>query len=191
LADEPEPVDVLADSAYGSGQTLADLDDAGHTSTIKPWPIRPLTDAVDAFTIDDFDIDTAGGTATCPAGQTVTITARHNAVFGARCRDCPMRPRCTRAKNGKTLHIHDRHDRMAANRTAATDSDWQDRYRQHRPMVERTIAWLVARGHRRVRFRGITANQLWLSHRAAAVNLQRLLNLGLTHTSAGWALAPA
>jgi IS5 family transposase len=191
LADETEPVNVLADSAYGSGQTLADLETAGHTTTIKPWPIRPLTDHPDAFTIDDFDIDTDAGTATCPAGQRVTITASNNAVFGSRCRDCPMRSRCTRAKDGKTLRINTHHDRMAANRTAATDLDWQDRYRTHRPMVERTIAWLVRRGHRRVRFRGITRNHLWLTHRAAAVNLQRLLTLGLTHNSESWTLAPA
>jgi IS5 family transposase len=191
LADEPEPVDVLADSAYGSGQSLADLDDAGHTSTIKPWPIRPLTDAPNAFTIDDFDIDTAGRTATCPAGHTVPLSTKGHASYGRRCEGCPLQPRCTRAKDGKSLHITEHHDRMAANRAVATDPTWQDRYRQHRPMVERTIAWLVARGHRRVRFRGITANQLWLTHRAAAVNLQRLLNLGLDHNGTRWALAPA
>lgn len=67
---------------------------------------------------------------------------------------------------------------------------WKDRYRQHRPMIERSIAWLVRRGHRRVRFRGIDRNRLWLGHRAAAVNLQRLLALGLTHNGT-WALAPA
>jgi hypothetical protein len=55
-------------------------------------------------------------------------------------------------------------------------------------MVERTIAWLVARGHRRVRFRGIAANRLWLAHRAAAVNLKRLLALGLDHNDGRWTL---
>ena len=191
LAAEDDPVDVLADSAYGSGQTLADLDEAGHTTTIKPWPIRPLTDHPDAFTIDDFDIDTAGGTATCPAGHTVPLSARGNASYGRRCDGCPLRSRCTRAIDGKTLHITEHHDRLVANRTAATDPDWQDRYRTHRPMVERTIAWLVRRGHRRVRFRGIDRNQLWLAHRAAAVNLQRLLTLGLAHNGNRWALVPA
>jgi hypothetical protein len=59
-------------------------------------------------------------------------------------------------------------------------------------MVERTIAWLVRRGHRRVRFRGTAANQLWLTHRAAAVNLQRLLALGLDRDQGAWMLpAPA
>jgi IS5 family transposase len=190
LAGEPEAVDVLADSAYGSGQSLADLVDTGHTATIKPWPSRPLTDAIDAFTIDDFDIDTVGRTATCPAGHIVPLSTKGHASYGRRCEGCPLRPRCTRANNGKSLHVTEHHDLLVTNRTAANDPNWQDRYRTHRPMVERTIAWLVRRGHRRVRFRGIARNQLWLAHRAAAVNLQRLLTLGLTHNSSGWTLAP-
>ena len=48
-------------------------------------------------------------------------------------------------------------------------------------MVERSIAWLVADNHRRVRFRGVERNQLGLSLRIAALNLRRLLNLGLGH----------
>jgi hypothetical protein len=56
-------------------------------------------------------------------------------------------------------------------------------------MVERSIAWLVADGHRRVRYRGLARNQLGLSLRVAAINLRRLLRLGLTRTDAGWTLA--
>lgn len=48
-------------------------------------------------------------------------------------------------------------------------------------MVERSIAWLVADNHRRVRFRGVKRNQLGLSLRIAAINLRRLVNLGLDH----------
>ena len=192
LADEHDPVEVLADSAYGSGQTLHDLTEAGHITTIKPWPTQPMTDAPDAFTIDDFDIDTGAGTTTCPAGHTVPITPAGAARFASRCHDCPLRGRCTTAKRGKILQIHPHHDRLARARAEAADPGWQERYRTHRPMVERTIAWLVRRGHRRVRFRGIARNQLWLTHRAAAVNLQRLLNLGLAHDGTGWTLpAPA
>ena len=61
-------------------------------------------------------------------------------------------------------------------------------YRQHRPMVERSISWLVSRGQRRVRFRGVERNQQGLSMRVAALNLRRLVNLGLVHDGA-WRLA--
>jgi hypothetical protein len=46
-------------------------------------------------------------------------------------------------------------------------------------MVERSIAWLVAKGNRRVRFRGVEKNQIGLSLRLAAINLRRMVNLGL------------
>ena len=45
-------------------------------------------------------------------------------------------------------------------------------------MVERAIAWLT-RGNRKVRYRGVVRNDHWLHHRAAALNLRRLLTLGL------------
>ena len=62
-------------------------------------------------------------------------------------------------------------------------------YRQHRPMVERSISWLVAGGNRRLRFRGTARNNQWLHHRVAGLNLRRLLALGLTRTDSGWATA--
>jgi hypothetical protein len=55
-----------------------------------------------------------------------------------------------------------------------------------RPMVERSLAWLVRPG-RRVAYRGLARNRIWLAHRAAAVNLQRPVNLGLDHrNNIGW-----
>jgi hypothetical protein len=57
-------------------------------------------------------------------------------------------------------------------------------------MVERTIAWLVADGNRRVHFRGVEKSQLGLSQRVAAINLRRLVNLGLDHDGE-WQLTPS
>ncbi|GAC1495606.1 MAG: hypothetical protein NVS2B15_17600 [Pseudarthrobacter sp.] len=54
-------VDVLADSAYGSGEMLAALARTDHTPVIKPWPLRPAVDG--GFTLDDFTVDEAAGTA--------------------------------------------------------------------------------------------------------------------------------
>ncbi|VAZ66438.1 hypothetical protein LAUMK40_02574 [Mycobacterium kansasii] len=55
-------------------------------------------------------------------------------------------------------------------------------------MVERSIAWLT-RGNRKVRYRGVIKNDHWLHHRAAALNLRRLIALGLNHTGTTLALA--
>jgi hypothetical protein len=54
-------------------------------------------------------------------------------------------------------------------------------------MVERAIAWL-SRGNRKVRYHGVTNNDHWLHHRAAALNLRRLITLGLEHTGTTWAI---
>ena len=78
---------------------------------------------------------------------------------------------------------------LQAARRQATHPGFQASYRRWRPMVERSIAWLVAGGHRRVRYRGLTRNQLGLSLRVTAINLRRLIAMGLDHHDAGWVLA--
>jgi hypothetical protein len=60
--------------------------------------------------------------------------------------------------------------------------------RQQRPMAERSISWLVAKGNRRLRYRGVQRNEAWLYRRVAALNLRRLIVLGLTRTDGRWEL---
>lgn len=79
-----------------------------------------------------------------------------------------------------------------ARRERARNPQFQAVYRQHRPMVERSISWLVAGGNRRLRFRGTRRNDQWLHHRVAGLNLRRLLTLGLARTAGTWTIpAPA
>jgi len=187
LAGEPDPVEVLADSAYGTGDMLHAVAQAGHTPIIKPWPLRPPVEG--GFTRDDFIVDEDTATVTCPNGLTARISRTRMVTFGAQCRGCPLRQRCTTSARGRKLTLH-KHDRLQrAHRQRAQDPEFQANYRQHRPMVERCIAWLVAGGNRRLRFRGTTLNDLWLHHRVAGLNLRRLLALGLTRTEGAWAMA--
>jgi hypothetical protein len=57
-------------------------------------------------------------------------------------------------------------------------------------MVERSIAWLVGPRSRcrQLRCRGVAANDQWLHLRMAALNLRRLINLGLQHADNGWTI---
>lgn len=190
LAGEEPGLQVLADSAYGSGHVRAALHEAGHTAAIKAIPMqRNIRLGADQFNRDDFAVNHTTGTVTCPGGHTVTITSTNNAVFGTRCRDCPVRSRCTTAANGRTMHIHPHDAELVAARHAWSNGDFADDYRRWRPMVERSIAWLVAKGNRRVRYRGVQRNQHGLTTRVAAINLRRLVNLGLDHDDQGWLLA--
>ena len=73
----------------------------------------------------------------------------------------------------------------------AADPGLREVYRQHRPMVERSIAWLIGPHgrYRKLRYRGAGPNDQWLHLRLAGLNLRRLLNLGLTYLDGAWALA--
>jgi IS5 family transposase len=181
-----ELVEVLADSAYGTGDALAALEAAGHTAVIKPWPLRPAIEG--GFTLDDFAVDETAGTVTCPNGLTRPITATRTVNFRAACTGCPLRARCTSSTHGRKLALHPHHELQRAHRAqASTDPGFAETYRRHRPMVERSIAWLT-RGNRRVPHRGVIKNNAWLHTRVAAINLRRLLTLGLHLDHGRWAL---
>jgi Transposase DDE domain/Transposase domain (DUF772) len=188
--DGEQAFDVLGDSAYGTGEARAALAEHGHTAIIKPVPLRPAV--AGGYTIDNFTVDDTAGTVTCPNGVTRRITAARNVVFGVACRDCPLRGRCTTANHGRSLSLHEHHTLLrAARHQWATDRDLPAAYRRHRPMVERSIAWLIGpKGRcRKLRYRGVTANNWWLHTRMAGLNLRRLLNLGLQHNHGTWTLA--
>jgi len=186
LADENTPVRVLADSAYGTGAARVALTDARHVAVIKPLPLRAPVPG--GFTSDDFAIDFDTRIVTCPAGHQTPISPSGGAAFERHCRSCPLASACTTAVRGRKLTIHIHEQSLRAARAAARHPDWQAEYRRHRPMVERSIAWLT-RGNRKVRYRGIAKNDRWLHHRAGALNLRRLITMGLTHTGTAWTIA--
>jgi len=177
------------DSAYGTGDLRAAITGAGHRAVIKPWPLLPAVEG--GFTADDFAVDAAARTVTCPAGITRHVTASNAVIFGVACRHCPLRARCTTAKAGRTVHLHE-HDSLLR----AARADWtagpglrQD-YMAHRPDVERAIAQVATwRGRRlKLRYRGTTRNHAWLKRRTAALNLRNLLSRGLTRRDGAWML---
>jgi hypothetical protein len=179
---------ILGDSAYGTGAMVAKLEASGHTNAVKPWPIR--RNMPNGFTTDDFTVDHDARTVTCPAGHTVGFTAaKRTASFGELCVGCPLKVLCTNASQGRTIKIgvHDRLQRAHRARWA-TDPALRAEYRRHRPMVERSIAWMT-RGARRLRYLGTAKNDAWWQLRAAAINLRKLTQLGLDTTTTGWALS--
>jgi Transposase DDE domain/Transposase domain (DUF772) len=189
LGAEQPGREVLGDSAYGGGATRAALRAAGHLQTIKPIPLHSAVPG--GFTVHDFRIDRSAGMVRCPAGITAPISSSGRVSFARACPFCPLRRRCTTAKDGRTIRLHPHEDELRAARRRAVTRSFQHSYRRWRPMVERSIAWLVADGCRRVPYRGIDRNDGWWSVRVAAVNLRRLLALGLARQDGAWVLARA
>jgi hypothetical protein len=195
-ADPPAPT-VYGDSAYGTGPLLASLAAVGIDPRVKVQaPVAPRGH----FSKDQFRIDLAAGTVTCPAKRTAPIVYNANpchrhhgqASFGPACVSCPLRGRCTSAAAGRTITITAYEHQLAAARARQADPDRAADYRATRPKVERKLAHLVRRRHggRRVRVRGLAKVAADFNLLAAAVNLARLGVLGLHWTgSDGWTAA--
>ena len=187
LDGEDEPVTVLADSAYGSGQFRAELGERGHTDRVKPAPSRPAVPG--GFTVDDFTVDHDAGAATCPNGVTKKISPSGWATFGAACRlpaAGPLHPQ-PRGQgtqgSARTTRCNAPSDKPPPTRAGRPNTDNTGRW-SNAP----SPGWPAVHGNRRVRYRGVIKNNHWLHHRAAALNLRRLVNLGLTRN--GTASAP-
>ena len=180
------PVEVLGDSAYGTGEALDTLDRAGHTAVIKPWPLRPAVPG--GFTLDDFTVDEAAGTVTCPARGD---PADHPQPDGDLRRGLPRlpaaRPLHHRADGGPCSCIE--HDALQrAHRARAAEPDFQATYAG-------TGRWSNAPGLAHPRppagaLPGSVKNDAWLHLRVAAINLRRLLTLGLTRAEGNGSSPP-
>ena len=188
VAGEPPGTEIIADSAYASGSALKTFNNNRHTPIVKPIVRKPHIK--NGYHRDDFGIDTGARTVTCPARHTTRIRPGGNAPFAKWCNGCPLRARCTTSKNGRTIKVDKHHDLRAKNKARWAKDETQNTYRTYRPPVERAIAWLTRHHPRRVPYRGLAPNQQWLTTPTAAINLRRLINLGLDHGPTGWALNP-
>ena len=177
------------DSAYGTGDLRGAIDDAGHDAVIKPKPLQAPVEG--GFTVDDFTVSEEQGTVTCPAGHTATLSRTRVATFGALCRDCPLRERCTTCKTGRKLVLHERDDLLRRARADwAASTGLREDYIARRPNVERAVAQVATwRGRRlKLRYRGVTRNHAWLKRRTAALNLRNLIGKGLARRDGAWVL---
>jgi Transposase DDE domain/Transposase domain (DUF772) len=186
----PNGLEIYGDSAYGSGAARAGYASAGHDTVIKPKPVTPAVPG--GFSVDDFAVDEQAKTVTCPGGHTRPITKSRTVTFGRLCSDCPLRARCTTAKTGRSMTIHEHEALLRAARAQGRTAEFKAAY-PTRANVERTIAHVATQNGRRVklRYRGVDKNNAWLRTRAAALNLRTLLRHGLTPVNGTWTLATA
>lgn len=183
-------LEVYGDSAYARGATLDEQTRRGHDMRAKVPPVRNAN----GYSKDQFRVDLADGTVTCPADHTVSIRAglRHRvARFGVLCQSCPLRADCTKSRRGRVISIHPQEAALQHAKARQQDPGWQQDYRTYRPVVERKISHFTRRpwGGRKARCRGHKRILTDILARASAINLARLATLGLHHGAAGWAIA--
>ena len=184
-----EPPAVYGDAAYGAGELLDALEQAGADIYCK---VQPPAAPGGRFTKDAFSIDLAAGTVTCPAGLAAPLRPFGDgqiARFGAACAACPLAAQCTTAKDGRSIYAGPYEEQLTRARARQASPGWKASYRATRPKVERKIGHLMRRRHggRRARVRGQGKVAADFALLAAAVNLARLAVLGLASHGGTWA----
>ena len=169
--------EAMGDAAYGDGGTRHTFADAGRRLVAKV-PGRPNRGH---FPKDDFHLDLAAGSCTCPSGQVTRAivpagkrTDRTSRVYplqafqfdGAECWACPLRAQCIAAKGrrGWRVLIHPQETLLQQAR-ALQQSAAYDEYRARRVVAEHRLARLVQLGIRQSRYFGRvkTRFQLYLA----------------------------
>ena len=188
-AGDEEQLAVYGDAAYGAGELLDTLGQAGADIYCK---VQPPAAPGGRFTKDAFSIDLAAGTVTCPAGQTAPLRPAGDgriACFGTACASCPLAVQCTKAKEGRSIYVGLYEQQLARARAGQAGPGWKASYRATRPKVERKIGHLMRRRHggRQARVRGQAKVAADFALLAAAVNLARLGVLGVAYRNGAWA----
>ena len=174
--------EAMGDAAYGDGGTRQAFADAGR-KLVARVPGRPDRQR---FPKDDFVIDLAAGSCTCPAGRlTDTIVpvgkrtdgkgrVHHLRAFqfdGSECMTCPLRSQCIPAKGrkGRRVLIHPQ-EALLQQARALQQSAGYGEYRGRR-VVEHRLARLVHLGIRQSRYFGRVKTKFQLYLAATVANL--------------------
>ena len=175
--------EAMGDAAYGDGGTRQTFADAGRRLVAKV-PGRPDRKH---YPKNDFHLDLAAGSCTCPAGQVTHAivpagkrTDRTGRVYrlqafqfdGAVCGVCPLRPQCIAAqgRKGRRVLIHPQEGMLQQARALQQSADY-DEYRARRVVVEHRLARLVQLGIRQARYFGRVKTKFQLYLAATVANL--------------------
>ena len=175
--------EAMGDAAYGDGGTRQTFADAGRRLVAKV-PGRPDRKH---YPKNDFHLDLAAGSCTCPAGQVTHAivpagkrTDRTGRVYrlqafqfdGEICGVCPLRPQCIAAqgRKGRRVLIHPQEGMLQQARALQQSADY-DEYRARRVVVEHRLARLVQLGIRQARYFGRVKTKFQLYLAATVANL--------------------
>ncbi|XVQ90294.1 transposase [Microbispora siamensis] len=115
--EQAEQAEIYGDAAYGTGPLLATLAEADAEVMVK---VQAANAPGGTFTKDAFTVDVKAGQVTCPNQVTVPLRPRSDgsavARFGRTCLTCPLRERCTTAKQGRDIRVSQYEEHLARGR---------------------------------------------------------------------------
>lgn len=175
--------EVLADCAYGGGETRQEFADANREliAKVPASPTQPLFSKSD-FLIE-LPVEGQGlqyASVTCPGGA---VPVRHSAdasggvtfYFGKQCGSCPLQSQCTASANGRSVHLHAQEKLIQDARDFQKTPEGRDKLRK-RLIVENALARLATHGIGQARYIGLAKTSFQLSIAATVVNLRRTWN---------------
>ena len=192
--------EAMGDAAYGDGGTRQTFAEAGRRLVAKV-PGRPDRKH---FPKNDFHLDLAAGSCTCPAGRVTGAivpagkrTDGAGRVYrlqafqfdGAVCGVCPLRSQCIAAqgRKGRRVLIHPQEGMLQQARALQQSADY-DEYRARRVVVEHRLARLVQLGIRQARYFGRVKAKFQLYLAATVANLTLVAGkIGLLSSTSGGA----
>ena len=141
-----------------------------------------------------FIYDETQDTYRCPANETLVPFERYkgNEKFAGYtkyrtpfCAECPLKAKCTKSEQGRTLKRLSGDEAKDALRQVMTQEGARKRYRKRQAMVEPVFSELKReQGLERFRRRGLVAVRLEFALHACAHNLRRMLAIGLSAATA-------
>jgi transposase len=175
------PRSATGDTTYGTVEIIRALEDAGIRAYV---PITDWDKRTSLFGRDCFTYDAEADYYTCPNGAILRLDrhdyvnqAYHYQADAATCNACPLKPKCTTSKAGRTIRrsfYQEYLDRVAAyHQTAAYKKAYQKRKVWVEPLFGEGQQW---HGLRRFRLRGLAKVNCEGVMTATGQNLKRLLS---------------
>jgi transposase/IS5 family transposase len=174
-----ESLTVVADTGYSNGEQ-AERCAASQITAIVPRRETVNTGGEQYFTRDRFTYDAASDAYQCPAGQmlaleSVTADGKRSYANDRACRDCALRPQCTKGNHRRVTRTRHEDAIEAMHRRAVSDPQWM---RQRRDLAEHpfgTIKWML--GYPRFLLRGLVKATAELALSVLCYNLKRTLSI--------------
>lgn len=181
IAAPGEPIHILADAGYSNGEQAQACEEQGLLPHVPANRAANSQGDGTLFNRSEFIYDEKTDTFRCPAGQRLErkqLKREKNRVVYAGtpevCRACPLRTRCTNAKQ-RVVHRHLYDGALERMQQRATP----EAMRLRRSTVEHPFATLKYRifGHPRFLLRGLAGAQTEISLATMAYNLKRMIGV--------------